>query len=240
MNLRLAKYLAQTGVASRRKAEELIVLGRIQVNGRTITELGTKITPGADVITLDGRNLVPEEKIYLLLNKPSGYLCTLRDPQGRPTVAQLVADLGVRLYPVGRLDYDTEGLLLMTTDGDFANMMIHPRYGIKKRYHARIKGPIEEKALGRLRKGVHLEDGVTSPARVSLLPGGGGLEIEISEGKKREVRRMCQAVGLPLRSLQRVGFSFLTLQGVALGKYRFLSPGEVEQLKTEARTNAVL
>lgn len=238
MNLRVAKYLAQTGVASRRQAEELIASGRIQVNGNTITELGTKIIPGVDIITLDGLRLVPEEKVYVLLNKPCGYLCTLRDPQGRPTVAHLVKDLGIRLYPVGRLDYDTEGLLLMTNDGDFANLMIHPRYGIKKRYHAMITGPIKEKALGQLRKGVHLEDGVTYPARVHMLPGGGGLEIEIAEGKKREVRRMCQAVGLPLQSLQRVGFSFLTLKGVALGKYRFLSREEVERLKNEAFTNS--
>lgn len=236
--MRLARYLAQTGIGSRRRAEELIESGKIRVNGNTVTQQGTKINPEVDIITVDGVRVEFEKKIYLLLNKPAGFLCTLRDPQGRPTVAELVKDLNLRLYPVGRLDYDTQGLLLMTNDGDFANMMIHPRFGIKKRYHARVSAPITKSRLQQLRNGVRLEDGLTSPARVKLLPGKGRLEIEIAEGKKREVRRMCQAVGLPVISLQRVGFSFLTLQGVRPGKYRLLTMKEVEKLEAEARANA--
>lgn len=238
--MRLAKYIAQAGITSRRKAEELIARGRVMVNGVVIREQGVQVEPEKDEIKVDGTAITRDRPVYLLLNKPLGVICSMDDTHGRPTVAQLVSKIDARVFPVGRLDYDSEGLLLMTNDGDFANLITHPRYGIKKRYRVKVKGCVNRQALQRLRQGVDLEDGITSPAGVKVLSSSAEsslLEMELGEGKKREVRRMCAAVGFPVLHLQRTALSFLSLQGIAPGKFRYLTPGEVERLKKEAAAN---
>lgn len=238
--MRLAKFLAGAGIVSRRKAEEMISQGRVRVNGKIVTLQGTTINPDYDIVELDNQVLETERKAYILLYKPAGYICSLVDPQGRPTVADLLRGLEIRVYPVGRLDYDTSGLLLMTNDGDFANLMTHPRYGIKKKYRAELRGRISRKAIQQLRQGVLLEDGLTAPASVKLIKSDAQtsqVEIEIGEGKKREVRRMCAAVGFPVNKLQRVAIGFLSLRGLKPGRYRFLTPDEVERLKAGAGIN---
>lgn len=235
--MRLAKYLAEAGVASRRKAEELIMQGRIKVNGLVLKEKGCTINPGVDRVEFDGRIISREEKVYILLNKPAGYISSVFDPQGRPTVMELLKDIKLRIYPVGRLDFDTEGLLLLSNDGDFTNLMIHPRYEINKTYQALVKGKPDKKSLLILQEGIQLEDGITAPARVNILKTFQDktlLEIEIHEGRKRQVKRMCLAIGHPVISLKRTTFGFLKLQGVAPGKYRFLTPSEVNRLKQQA------
>jgi 23S rRNA pseudouridine2605 synthase len=235
--LRLAKYLAEAGVASRRKAEELIMQGRVKINGLVVKEKGCTINPDVDRVEFDGRIISREEKVYILLNKPAGYISSVFDPQGRPTVMELLKDIKLRIYPVGRLDFDTEGLLLLSNDGDFTNLMIHPRYEINKTYQALVKGKPDKKSLQILQEGIQLEDGITAPARVNILKTFQDrtlLEIEIHEGRKRQVKRMCLAVGHPVISLKRTTFGSLKLQGVAPGKYRFLTPSEVNRLKQQA------
>jgi len=233
----LAKYLAEAGVASRRKAEELIMQGRVKINGLVVKEKGCTINPDVDRVEFDGRIISREEKVYILLNKPAGYISSVFDPQGRPTVMELLKDIKLRIYPVGRLDFDTEGLLLLSNDGDFTNLMIHPRYEINKTYQALVKGKPDKKSLQILQEGIQLEDGITAPARVNILKALQDktlLEIEIHEGRKRQVKRMCLAIGHPVISLKRTTFGFLKLQGVAPGKYRFLTPSEVNRLKQQA------
>lgn len=235
--LRLAKFLAQTGTSSRRRAEEIIAQGRVTVNGVRVCEQGVQIEPDKDLVEVDGSPIETGSRIYLLLNKPAGYICSMIDPQRRPTVASLVEGLGSRIYPIGRLDFETEGLLLMTNDGDFANLIAHPRYGIRKRYQARVKGRITQEAVTSLKRGVELEDGTTAPAGVKVLarePETSLIEMEIGEGKKREVRRMCAAVGFPVIHLQRTALSFLNLEGVPPGEYRLLNSQEVQRLRDEA------
>ncbi|HEY8416728.1 MAG TPA: pseudouridine synthase [Limnochordales bacterium] len=234
---RLQKFMARCGVASRRACETLIALGRVQVNGRTVTEPGFKVDPDRDEVRVDGRVIRPASDFrYIMLHKPAGYVTTVTDPQGRPTVMALVpADR--RLFPVGRLDLDTEGLLLLTDDGALAHRLTHPRYGVPKIYQARVAGAVSEEALSRLRQGVLLEDGPTAPARVRLLrqdADGALLEIELKEGRKRQVRRMCQAVGHPVLYLKRVAFGPLRLGRLPKGRYRPLTPAEVEALKRAA------
>jgi len=233
--LRLSKFLAEAGVASRRQAEKLIASGRVKVNGSKVLKQGYKIDPGSDKVELDGKIVfIQDKKVYLLLNKPPGYISSVVDSWGRPTVIDLVEDIKERIYPVGRLDFDTEGLLLLSNDGDFANLMTHPRYKIKKKYEAWVEGDVKTAALKLLAEGVVLDDGLTAPARVHVLKRQEGktlLELEIHEGRKRQVKRMCSAVGHELISLKRTAFSFLTLEGVPLGKYRHLSLEEVERLK---------
>ncbi len=234
--MRLSKYLANAGIASRRKAEALIADGRIRVNGEQITLQGYKIKPG-DEIEFDGRSLKNETKIYILLNKPAGYLSTVQDPYGRPTVKELLEGIAERVYPVGRLDLDTEGLLLLTNDGEFSNKMIHPRYQIGKKYQAWVEGRVENQSLKQLEQGVKLDDGPTSPAEVRVLQQKADLtllEISIHEGRKRQVKRMCRAVGHKVVKLKRTNFAFLSLQGVELGKYRHLTANEVECLNNLA------
>lgn len=235
--MRLAKYLAEAGIASRRKAEEFIVQGRVRVNGLRVEEKGYIINPNLDRVEFDGRIISREEKIYILMNKPAGYISSVSDPQGRPTVMDLLQDIKLRVYPVGRLDFDTEGLLLFSNDGDFTNLMIHPRYKITKTYQALVKGKPDKKSLQMLRKGIQLEDGLTAPAQANILEtykDKALLEIKIHEGRKRQIKRMCLAIGHPVISLKRTAFGFLKLQGVALGKYRFLTPEEINRLKQQA------
>lgn len=232
---RLHKVLAKAGIASRRQSERLISEGRVKVNGETVKELGTKVDWLEDKIEVDGRPLGhQEETVYLMLNKPGGFITSLHDPQGRPKVTDLIKDLPYRLYPVGRLDYDTEGLLLLTNDGDLCYRLTHPRFGVEKTYQAKVLGVPPPQKLRTLNRGVALDDGVTAPAKVRIIgqeAGNGILEVTIHEGRKRQVKRMCETVGHPVLNLKRVKFGFLELEGLKPGAYRRLSEEEVEMLR---------
>lgn len=232
--LRLQKILAEAGVASRRGAERLIQAGRVRVNGRVIAELGAKADPEADRIELDGRPLQPREaRCYVLLHKPAGYLTTRVDPRGRPTVFALLPELGVRLHPVGRLDGDAEGLLLLTNDGVLTYRLTHPRHGVPRVYEVQVEGRLTPADLATLRAGVLLEDGPAVPERVRLLGHEGGrsrLQVTLSEGRYREVKRIFQALGHPVRRLVRIQFGPLRLGRLPVGKWRPLTPAEVRAL----------
>jgi 23S rRNA pseudouridine2605 synthase len=230
--VRLAKYLAHSGVASRRAAEKLIANGRVTVGGETVTDPARDVDENSDV-RVDGGWVGPEPREVYALNKPSGVMSTARDPGGHPTVVSLVASER-RLYPVGRLDADSTGLILLTNDGELANLLMHPRYGVQKTYRARVTpSPISESSLRRLREGVELEDGPTAPAKVRRLAPA-RFEITIGEGRNRQVRRMVEAVGHRVASLERVAFGPLRLQGLAPGEHRRLSAAEVERLRQAA------
>jgi 23S rRNA pseudouridine2605 synthase len=228
--MRLVKYLAHAGVASRRAAEELIAEGRVAVDGEVVAD------PARDVgedsrVEVDGRVLTGvEPRVVYAVNKPLGVVSTARDTHGRPTVVELVPAHGLRLYPVGRLDVDSSGLILLTNDGELAHRLTHPRYEVAKRYLARVGGgPVKEDAVRRLRDGVQLNDGLTAPARVRRV-GHGQLELTIHEGRNRQVRRMCEAVGHPVLALERVAFGPLRLDGLVPGSYRRCGDAEVECL----------
>ncbi|MCX7779835.1 MAG: rRNA pseudouridine synthase [Negativicutes bacterium] len=232
---RLQKVISHAGVASRRHAEALILEGRVAVNGQIVKELGAKVDTN-DLVTVNGKPLPRNKRVYILLNKPKGYVTTVSDPQGRKTVTELVNDVPERLYPVGRLDYNTEGLLLMTNDGELTFGLTHPSRHILKTYIAKVKGQPGTSALTQLRKGVKLADGMTAPAQVKVLEYDAerdvtALEIVIHEGKNRQVRRMCEAVGHPVKQLKRSRFAFLDLTGVRRGQYRHLTASEVARLK---------
>ncbi len=231
---RLQKVMASRGVASRRECEKMILAGRVSVNGNVVVEMGTKVEPG-DCITVDGRELPPDREplVYLILNKPRGCVTTVKDPQGRTTVMDLLDNLERRIYPVGRLDYDTEGLLLLTNDGDLSYALTHPSHEVDKTYLAVVKGVPSGFVLDKLRLGIDLEDGKTSPAKVSVLKTGPQSEIllTIHEGKNRQVRRMLEAIGYPAVSLKRTHFGPLSLQGLSTGKYRHLTTPEIKALK---------
>ncbi len=231
---RLARYLAHAGVASRRHAELLIAAGRVRVNGQVVMTQGARIDPQRDAIAVDGRPVqAPEKLAYVLLNKPAGYVSTANDPQKRPTVLDLLSPelRRLRVYPVGRLDIDTSGLLLLTNDGNFALRLTHPRYSMEKHYRALVKGCPPESALAALRRGVEIvEDNgghhTTSPARASIYTQAEGncwLSLTIHEGHKRQVRRMLTAIGYPVLELARIGIGPLTLGDVPPGKWRYLT-----------------
>jgi 23S rRNA pseudouridine2605 synthase len=229
--VRLNAYLARTGVASRRRADDLIRDGRVRVNGE-VGQLNT-VVGRRDVVEVDGARVERQRLSYVLLHKPAGVVTTARDPQGRPTVVGLVLH-EPRVVPVGRLDVDTTGALLLTNDGDLAHRLAHPRYGVPKVYEADVVGSPSADALARLRDGVELEDGVTAPARVRALVRGDRwtrLELTLHEGRKRQVRRMCEAVGHPVRGLRRVRYAGLDLEGLEPGEWRELTSGEVAALK---------
>lgn len=234
MSERLQKLIAAAGLASRRSAEGWIVAGRVTVNGRVAT-LGESADPRRDRILVDGRPLpVVERKYYLLLNKPVGYVTTLSDPQGRPVVTELVKEIPARLFPVGRLDLTTEGLLLLTNDGDLAQRLAHPRHVVEKTYLVRLRGELSEEQRQQLERGVQLADGPTAPARVERVGGSAShswLRITIHEGRNRQVRRMCEAVGHQVSRLKRVRLAFLELGELQPGQYRQLSAAEVARLK---------
>ena len=238
--VRLQKFLARAGVASRRASEKLIEAGRISVNGQVVTELGTKVDPEADEVRLDGAPVrKAAEAVTLMLNKPAGYLTSMKDPQGRPCVAQLVPlDEFPALYPLGRLDCDTTGLLLFSTDGELGNAVLHPSHHVDKAYRALVKGKPSEAALDRLRSGVVLDDGPTQPAEVRLAGRKGKnayVEIIIHEGRKRQVKRMCEAIGHPVLQLHRASFGPLELGDLPEGKYRVLSEQEVAALERASK-----
>jgi 23S rRNA pseudouridine2605 synthase len=234
MQERLQKIIAQAGVASRREAEGIITAGRVAVNGVTVTELGTKADPERDRITLDGKPLrVERQRLYILLYKPAGYMTTLKDPEGRPIVTDLLREVKERVFPVGRLDYNTEGLLLLTNDGEWANRLAHPRHEVDKEYLVRVQGSPTEEQLLRLSSGVDLDDGRTAPGQARLVrPSGNSswIAITIHEGRYRQVRRMCEAVGLSVVRLKRKRYGPLDLDDLRPGEYRLLTPAEVAQL----------
>lgn len=231
---RLQKYLASAGVASRRASEALILEGKVSVNGQVIRELGTKVEPGRDVVLVDGKPVQREaQQVYLLMNKPAGYVTTVKDTHNRLTVMDLIADVPYRVFPVGRLDYETEGLLLLTNDGELAYRMTHPKFKMVKTYVATVQGNVTEERLAQLRGGVMLEDGMTAPAEVRLLRRENHrtvVEIAIHEGRNRQVRRMFQAVKNPVLELKRVSIGPLSLKGISVGEYRYLQEAELNQL----------
>jgi len=231
---RLQKVLAQAGLGSRRKCEELISSGRVEVNGVKVTRPGIKVTP-QDAITVDGRPILSERKVYVMFHKPKGVITSLSDPRGRRTVADYIKDLPERVYPVGRLDYDTEGLLLLTNDGDFAYRLTHPRFSVPKTYLATVKGVPHGTLLERLAAGIELEDGVTAPAEVEYydMDDEGKqsvISITIREGRNRQVRRMFEAIGHPVVRLKRIAIGPLSLKGLPRGKHRSLAPEELAEL----------
>jgi len=237
---RLQKILAQAGIASRRKCEELILSGAVEVNGEPVTTLGTKADPAVDVITVNGRPIRSEKKIYVMLNKPKGVITSAKDPQGRKVVSDFLPGIKERVYPVGRLDYDTEGLLLLTNDGEFANLLTHPKHHVPKTYHATVKGVPHGSALEKLQQGVMLEDGITYPAEVEyhdvkMEANEATIRITIHEGRNRQVRRMFEAVGHKVIKLKRVRFGEISLEGLPRGKFRHLTEQEVKALLQESR-----
>ncbi|MDW7674523.1 MAG: pseudouridine synthase [Bacillota bacterium] len=231
----MQKFLANAGIASRRKAEQLILEGKVIVNGVITTELGTKINPAKDVVKVKGQPVkAAEQKVYYMLNKPSGYITTVKDQFNRPSVMTILADIHERIYPIGRLDYETEGLLLLTNDGDLAYKLTHPSKKVDKTYQVLIDGEITDLSLDKLRKGVALDDGVTAPAQASVLkkwPHQTLLELIIHEGKNRQVRRMLDAVGHKVKYLKRVKIGPIALKNLAVGQYRALSQREITILQ---------
>ncbi len=233
MEERLQKLLAKAGVASRRGAEQLICAGRIQVNGITITELGYKADPSRDTIAFDGKQIQFEQKIYVLLNKPAGYVTTMADPQGRPIVSELLRDFSERLFPVGRLDLETEGALLMTNDGELGNAILHPRFEVNKTYEAWVAGFPSAQELGRLERGIEIEGVMTQPAQIRVLKRAKNqslVEVVIHEGKKRQVRKMFQAINHRVMHLKRTAYGELRLGTLAPGKYRILGASDLKKI----------
>jgi 23S rRNA pseudouridine2605 synthase len=244
--IRLQKILSAAGVASRRTAETLIAQGRVSVNGSTVTALGTKADPAVDEIRVDGRRIkAPARPRYILLNKPRGYITSRSDPEHRPTVIDLLAKGGVRdyIYPVGRLDYDSEGLLLLTTDGDLAARLTHPRHGVEREYEVRVKGVPEPRLLGRLARGLVVDGRKTAPAQAKLLrtfEAASGeqalVSLVIREGRNRQVRKMCDAIGHPVVRLRRVRIGSIVDDRLKPGEFRELTPRELRALKPRPAT----
>jgi len=244
MEDRLQKILAAAGIASRRQAETLIAEGHVQVNGTIVTEPGTKANPAKDYIKVDGKRIPSvERKVYLLLNKPKGYITTRSDPEGRPTVMDLVSEVKERISPVGRLDFETEGLLLLSNDGDLANGLMHPKNEVEKTYWTKVKGRFKEKDLRRIaRGGIPLPTGKTAPCKVRSLRHSDSkewIELILHEGKKREVRLMLLRVGHPVIKLKRVAYAFLKIGDLPLGSYRHLTSYEVKKLREIVRKGAM-
>ncbi|WP_318617228.1 pseudouridine synthase [Sporosarcina sp. YIM B06819] len=240
---RLQKVLAQAGVASRRKSETLIVEGKVKVNGVVVKELGTKVS-NSDRVEVEGIQLVKEKYVYYLLYKPRSVISTVHDDKGRKTVLDLFPMVDERVFPVGRLDYDTSGIILMTNDGDFSYLMTHPKFGIKKKYVAKVKGIPDRESLRKLERGIDLDDGKTAPAHVKMQTvdkkaGTALIEITIHEGRNRQVRRMFDAIGCPVLKLRRESFGTLTTHGLNAGEARELTKHEVKQLRVLAETGKI-
>jgi pseudouridine synthase len=243
VQIRLQKIISSAGVASRRAAEKLIQDGRVSVNGKTVTELGSKADPAVDEIRVDDRRLKgPQHLRYLLLNKPRGYVTTRSDPEKRPTVMDLLKGVREYVYPVGRLDFDSEGLLILTNDGELAARLTHPRHEVERVYDAQVLGVPDEHDLDRLSRGIIIEGRRTSPATIELLPGGGRkadgtsiLRVTIHEGRTRQVRKMCDAIGHPVRALRRIRIGPLADKKLRTGTFRELTREEVARLKRVAR-----
>jgi pseudouridine synthase len=235
-SMRLNKFLAHAGVCSRREADHLIAEGRVSVNGRPVLEFGEKVDPARVRVAVDGKPVrgAAERTVCILMNKPGGRVVSARDPFGRPTVMDLLGRLPVRVYPVGRLDLDTEGVLLLTNDGDLALRLTHPRFGVVKVYEARVEGDPAEADLDKVRKGIFIDGRRTAPARVRVLKRThrhSTLKVEIHEGRKREIRRLFEAAGFPVSSLVRVEFAGLNLEGLKSGEWRYLNKKEIDRLR---------
>ena len=237
MQERLQKIISAAGITSRRAAEGLILGGRVSVNGSVVTELGSKADPEADTITVDGKPLkIAAKRLYILLYKPVGYMTTLDDPEGRPLVTDLLREVGERVYPVGRLDYNTEGLLLLTSDGEWANRLMHPRHEVEKEYHVRVRGKVHRSQLDQLAGGVEIDGRKTAPARVRMVKEGeqnDWISITIHEGRNRQVRRMCEAVSLTVVRLRRVRYGSLSVDSLKPGEFRHLTEAEIAGLDAE-------
>lgn len=243
--IRLNKFIAEAGICSRRQADLLIKSGRVILNGKTIIELGIKINPSIDIIEINHKKLTTENQpfVYLILNKPRGILTTVKDPFNRPTVMDLIHDMRERVYPVGRLDQDSEGLLLFTNDGELANRLIHPRHKIKKLYQVWVQGQPTASDIERLRQGIPIDSRMTLPCRIQRLHAdetSTQFEIEIREGRKRQIRRMFQAIGQEVIRLKRVQIGPIKLERLPVGKWRYLTEQEIKAIKKETgiQTNA--
>jgi 23S rRNA pseudouridine2605 synthase len=237
-NVRLQKYIASTGFASRRKAEEIISQGRVSVNGITVTEMGTKVT-GEDIVEIDGKPISKEiKKVYIILNKPIGYVSTSDDQFGRATVLDLVSDISERIYPVGRLDYDTSGLLFLTNDGEMTFALTHPRFKIEKVYIAEVFGKPTDEKINILKKGIEIEGVKTTPAKIEILnleTNKSKLRITIHEGRNREIRKMFELIENPVISLKRIEEGGIELNDLETGKWRHLKNDEIKRLKSLCR-----
>ncbi len=231
--LRLNRFLAMAGVASRRAAEELITNGEVEVNGKVVTELGTKVNPRSDVVKVNGQTYsLAQRLVYILLHKPKDFITTTSDEKGRRTVLDLVS-VRERVYPVGRLDRQTTGALLLTNDGVLANKLMHPSSEVVKSYHVSLDKGLDQAHAEKLARGVHLEDGKTAPAELEIIPGTKNREIvmHIHEGKNRQIRRMFESFGYEVEKLHRLNYAGLTVQGLARGMWRFLTEKEIEKLR---------
>ena len=235
-SIRINKYLSLCGVTSRRGADKLIAENKVVVNNKTITEPGVLINPEDDIVKVDGVTVSPvDQKIYVLFNKPALVMTTLHDPFKRKTILFYLKDLPIRVYPIGRLDYDTEGVLLLTNDGDMAYRLAHPRYQVEKVYEAKVKGNFTNEAKDQIEKGIKLEDGALGKALVTILgksPSSTRLRMILTEGRKREVKQLCQLTGFPVLFLKRVDFAGISARALGLGKWRYLKTHEIEQLKS--------
>ncbi|HYA40218.1 MAG TPA: pseudouridine synthase [Syntrophobacteraceae bacterium] len=235
--MRLQRFLAQAGVGSRRAAEELVRQGRVEVNGAR-AQLGCTVDPVEDRISLDGKPVIlKRQRVIVALNKPGGCVTTTSDPLGRRTVLDFLPDFGVRIFPVGRLDYDAEGLILLTNDGELANRLLHPRYGVSKVYDVKIKGLPDKKAIEQLRKGVRIEEGLTGPAQVEIireLANAAWLRITLHQGWNRQIKRMGLAVGHPVLKIRRIAYGPVRLGRLATGRHRLLRAEEIRKIYEEA------
>lgn len=231
--IRLQKYIADSGVASRRKAEELILQGSVKVNGNVVMEMGIKVGD-SDSVEVHGKVIKPEsKKVYILLNKPSGYVTTVKDQFRRPTVLDLLKGVNERVFPVGRLDYETTGLLILTNDGDFTHKMTHPKHEIEKKYLVTVAGTPTKEEISSFESGLEIEDYVTSPAKLKILNSkerNCTIEVTIHEGRNRQVRKMCDAIGHPVLSLKRISLGKVTLGDLQEGNWRELTKNEVASL----------
>lgn len=234
LEIRLQKYLADCGVDSRRKCEELILQGKVNVNGKTVTELGTKVIPKKDKVSINGALIEPAKKyVYIMLNKPEGYITTAKEQFNRPAVMDLLSGVSERVYPVGRLDMDTTGLLLFTNDGDMAFKITHPKYKINKTYIAEVNGCPDSEKMSKFRKGLRIEDYVTAPAEIRLVAKKKNtsiLEITIHEGRNRQIKKMCDEIGHKVIKLQRKALGSLELGELEEGKFKYLKKSEVERI----------
>jgi len=236
MTERLQKVMSEFGVASRRKCEELIAEGKVKVNGRLITEQGCRIDKEKDTIEVDGRIVKsPDTKLYILLNKPTGYITSAKDQFGRPTVLDLVKGVSIRVFPIGRLDYDTEGLIILTNDGDLTYRITHPKHNIEKTYRALVRGEMNKDDIVAFAGGMAIEDYVTAPARLEIVRKRGNssiVDITIHEGKNRQVRKMCSAAGHEVIRLKRIKIGKIGLGSLKAGEWRYLDESEIKYLKT--------
>lgn len=235
--MRINKYIASCGIASRRKAEEIILQGRVKVNGNTVEELSFNVDENKDIVEIDNQRIgLDEKKVYIVLNKPEGYITTVKDQFDRPSVLDLVKDIKERIYPIGRLDYETSGLLILTNDGDLTYTLTHPKHEVDKTYMAIVKGKPTDKELEDFKTGLYIEDYKTAPAKIKVVKVNEEkkysiCQIKIHEGRNRQVRKMCRTINHPVLRLRRVAMGEITLKDVEVGKYRYLSEEEINYLK---------